>query len=357
MDLFYIDRRLAKRWPGESADGPSAAAVTAILEHRTLPDGMPVMLDAAMRPIEPLCSWFRHMAYEGLRPETMQTYAQIVRRLVEFLSRRGIDVFSATEADLVAFHSARTETQAAPIGEVTWDKDRAAIKKLYRWLKDERYVRQLPYLARSHRGPMGTAMHREPKIRHMELEQYTYFRDVGLGGLLPAGQVDPAFRGWAPHRGRAALELALMSGMRLQEWSTMLLPELGVGARRPGEGVEFTLERCAKYGLMRRVWVPSAALDAVDMFLLLERPQMVEKAQRSLKAHAPDLFMVERVDADRGRLYGIYDGRRREWQIEALTPQMRHIAVMEGEFGLEPLAVFIGHGGRMLGPSRWDGVR
>jgi hypothetical protein len=46
------------------------------------------------------------------------------------------------------------------------------------------------------------------------------------------------FRGRAPIRNRAAADLALSTGMRPEEWSTVLLPELGVGLRRPGEPVD-----------------------------------------------------------------------------------------------------------------------
>jgi hypothetical protein len=100
----------------------------------------------------------------------------------------------------------------------------------------------------------------------MTVEQYLYFRDVGMGGHLPSGGVDAAFRGWNPHRGRAGLELALLTGMRLQEWSTVLLPELGLEAAGRRGPVEFELQACAKYEMQRRVYVPAAALAMVDTY-------------------------------------------------------------------------------------------
>ncbi len=53
-----------------------------------------------------------------------------------------------------------------------------------------------------------------------------YFREVGLAGMRPDATVDPSFRGRSPHRSRAGVEPALLTGMRLGEWSTVLLPEL-----------------------------------------------------------------------------------------------------------------------------------
>jgi hypothetical protein len=55
------------------------------------------------------------------------------------------------------------------------------------------------------------------RVRHMQLEQYLFFRDVGLAGQLRDGTVDRSFRGLSPHRSRAAVELALLTGMRLGE--------------------------------------------------------------------------------------------------------------------------------------------
>ncbi|CAL9278936.1 hypothetical protein [Streptomyces sp. SudanB182_2057] len=94
------------------------------------------------------------------------------------------------------------------------------------------------------------------RVRHMELEQYLFCRDVGFGGLAPEAGLDESFRGWRPHRNRAACELALLTGMRIQEWSTLLLPELGVaGGRRP-PSCDVDLARCAKGRRPRSVYVP-----------------------------------------------------------------------------------------------------
>ena len=40
-----------------------------------------------------------------------------------------------------------------------------------------------------------------------------------------------------------------------------------------------------------------------------------------------------------------------------MGPELRRITVHENEDGLEPLAVFVGHGGQMLGASTWYWVR
>ncbi|MEU0482832.1 site-specific integrase [Streptosporangium sp. NPDC006013] len=317
-----------------------------------------MLLDERMRPVEPVCGWFRTLA-DNKQPETMRAYAYIVRRLGEFLAARGTDLLSATEADLVAYRRARTELDDRPIDEVTWDREAVVINSLYGYLIDQGLVRRRPYrmTAAGQRNSLRSSMRREMQIRHMAVEQYLYFRDVGLGGQLPDGSVNEAFRGWAPHRNRAALELALLTGMRLQEWSTLLLPELGEGWRRPGESVEFELQKCAKYEMARTVYVPPAALAMVETYLMLERPDIVEVSAAALARRRDEMFMVTKIDVERGRLHGRWEGRRRSFAISALDPRMRRAAMRETDAGLEPLAVFVGHGGQMLGPSSWDRVR
>jgi hypothetical protein len=232
-----------------------------MLRQRAVPDGTPVFLNEdTMLPSEPLCSWFLHLAYDGKAAKTMREYAYIVLRLAGFLRERGCDLLSARESDLRAYRDVRTRLQERPVGDSMWGKEAQLINQLYRWLVDYGHLRSGPLRVGGRgRVPMAPRLRRSMDIRHMTLGQYRFFRDVGLGGLLPDSRCDDGFRGRAPHRGRAAADLALSTGMRPQEWRTLLLPELGGDTRRPGEPAVFTAQACAKYGKRREVFVPSAA--------------------------------------------------------------------------------------------------
>jgi hypothetical protein len=61
--LSFVDSGLVHRHlDGQVVDSDR---VGRLLTYRGIPDGMPVFLDeVSMRPVEPLCSWFRHLAYE-----------------------------------------------------------------------------------------------------------------------------------------------------------------------------------------------------------------------------------------------------------------------------------------------------
>jgi integrase len=276
---------------------------------------------------------------------------------MEFLRVRGRDLLTATETDLLEYRHWRTQRQDDPIERSTWEKESAAINGVYGWLVDRHYLRSRPWRLNGRRDTLRNGVSRDMKVRHMTLDQYLYFRDVGLGGQTPEATLDVSFRGWSPHRNRAGAELALLTGMRLQEWSTVLLPELGIGAAKPGERVEFRLAACAKFGRPRTVGVPAGALSMISTYLALERREVISTAQRTLKDRRDELFVVDDVDGYRDRLSGVLDGRRVTRSIAAMPPQLRRMAVLDTAGGLEPLAVFVGAGGRMLLPFSWDKVR
>jgi hypothetical protein len=161
--------------------------VNRLLAHRAVKAGTPVLLDeVSMRPVEPLCSWFRHLVYDGKDAKTLREYAYIVRRFVHFLEARGRGLLAATESDLKAYHVLRTELQDKPVGDAAWGKEAQLINQLYEWLVRHGYLRHRPLrLTRRGRNPLAPRLRREMDIRHMTLDQYRYFRDVGLAGQLP----------------------------------------------------------------------------------------------------------------------------------------------------------------------------
>ncbi|GAA2530904.1 hypothetical protein [Winogradskya humida] len=140
MEIFYVDRRSRGLWPG-----PEGFDVRSTLDYRSLPDGMPILVDEAMQPVEPVSGWFRVLAYDGKQATTLRVYAYIVRRLIAFLDGRGADLLSATESDLVAYRRSRTELQDKPIDEVTWDREATVINALYGYLLDQGLVRRRPF--------------------------------------------------------------------------------------------------------------------------------------------------------------------------------------------------------------------
>ncbi|MER6085437.1 site-specific integrase [Streptomyces sp. NPDC001833] len=262
MQLFFTDRR--KVWRVGTVAGLGSAELGELFNRRPLPAGTPILLNEAMRPVEPMSSWFRVLAQQGRDEKTMRAYAYSVLMLLNFLTARGLDLRLATEADVLDFRQWRREEAEETVEEATWDRDAAAIGGLYDYLAQVGYVSRRPWRATGRGDSLGSGVSRDLRVRHMELDQYLFFRDVGFGGLVPGGGLDMSFRGWRPHRNRSALELALMTGMRIQEWSTLLLPELGLAVGRRPAAADVDLAACAKYGRPRMVYVPRDAMELLD---------------------------------------------------------------------------------------------
>ncbi|MGW7048854.1 hypothetical protein ACWGDT_40595 [Streptomyces avermitilis] len=169
MDLFFVSRTRVLDRP--ALFGDVGAEALRRLDYRALPDRLPVIVDTAMRPMEPACSWFRHRAYLGRDPEdTLRHYAYIVLRLMEFLAERGRDLSTAVESDLVAYRRSRTELQDVPVGGTGWDREASVINTLLDWMVRQRLRRASPLRAAGSSNPLSSGMSRDMDIRHLTLD-------------------------------------------------------------------------------------------------------------------------------------------------------------------------------------------
>ena len=339
----------------------SAEDIAHLLERHGLLDGTPVFLDEeSMMPVPSLCSWGAYLSTGLLDEDTMRSYGRIVARLDSHLAGLGSDVLSATESDLVSYRNWRRMRQEKPIAAVTWGKEASTLDDLYGFLVEHWGLSARPVrLAARGRNALAPRVRTTMDIRHLTFGQFRYFRDIGLGGLLPDGRVNPAFRSWAPLRGRAGADIALGSGMRWREWATVLLPEVGLWPGMSGavSGAEFVVQACAKYGKARTVYVPQDAVASADLWRVLERPPIVRAAARALERKARDLFVVTRVDVGSGHIHGTLDGVTRMFRMSAMPAKLRRITVHEGEFGLEAMTLFVCRGGRMPLADSWKSYR
>jgi hypothetical protein len=131
--LAFVDPALVREHLAPGVVDP--AEVVRLLEFRAIPAGTPVFLDeSTMRPVEPLCSWFRHLAYEDKDAKTLREYAYIVRRFVHFLESRRRGLLEPAESDFTAYRAMRTRLQDKPVGDATWGKEAQLLNQLYRWM-------------------------------------------------------------------------------------------------------------------------------------------------------------------------------------------------------------------------------
>lgn len=268
----------------------TAAEADALLKRRGVLDGAPVFFDEeTMMPVPPLCEYGMYLATASLDETTLKDSGRIVRRTDGYLATLESTVLSAVESDLVSYRSYRTQWQEKPIGASAWGKESFVLDDLYGFLVDRGFLSHRPArVAARGRNALAPRLRSSRDIRHLTLDQYRYLRNVGLGGQLPDTRVDRRFRGWCPLRNRAGSDMALGSGIRWREWSTVLLPETSLWPGMPGGAAEFTVQACAKYGKARPVYVPEDAVASADLFFLLERPDIVRRAARTLERKARD---------------------------------------------------------------------
>jgi integrase len=356
LDHFFVSNAKVRRYfeppPGTDLDGREV-----IQRKGALKDGTPFFLGPDMRPVEPLCSFAFELA-KSHRAKTLADYTYGLVDLVEFLAELDppTDLLSATEDDLVAYREDRTQRQERPIAPATWRQRRTVINSFYDWAVEAGRLAKRPYYRRkSGRDALAWGATMDLDVRHLTYRQWRFLKQVGLRGLLPGDEVDRSFRGSSPLRNAAAAELAVTTGMRLQEWGSLLDLEVGP-PRRDGLPVQVRLQATAKYGLPRDVTIQHATLRELDLYCRTERAAIVRTAARTLAGRRDELLVVTDIDLRQMTLRGRLNGRRRTFRVQAMPTPLRRLAVVEGDHGLEPLALFIGRGGLMLSKQRWEQV-
>ena len=357
MDHFFVSRALVRRHR-DWLEGVVPGAADLVVGSGALKDGTPFFVGDDMWPREPMCSYFFELA-KHVQAESAQDYAYDLMGLEDFLGRvmdPPTDLLSATEDDLVAFRRYRTEDQAVPVGAATWRRNRVAVNGFYDWAVASGCLEARPHARRrSGRDALSWGPVADLDVRHLSRRQWVMLHRVGLGGELPDGSVDVRFRGRDRLRNMAAAELAVTSGMRLREFSSLLDIEVpGPGASR--SAVCVPIQAIAKYGFARDVFVQYEVLRSLELYRRTERAVVVAGCGRALERRREELFVVEEVDLRRMRLSGRFEGRRRTFAVVAMPAWLRRNTVRQGARGLEPMALFVGRGGRMPGRSRWEQV-
>ena len=304
-----------------------------------IPEGMPFLLDDAGVPVRVVNRWLRSLPTSGApAPKTWVAYAGDVKAWVGFLEKRGVDVLddrSVLREAVAAYHGERRMGPlAGRLDNSSWARAISSISSFYEWAESEGLIDGTPfsYRLQAIRGSDGASRvvrrnlaaarraKRHVSVRWLEQDFLDLFVEVGLAGMLPDGGDDPAFRGREPARNAAAGELAATSGLRAQEFSSLLVWE--VPPPPPDEPPVVPLAVpgvIAKGGKSRSTWVSPRALRRLDSYLKLERPLSVAAC---LWRPAGEALVVSEPD----RLGGRVNGRRVRWDRVSLAERRRLVA-------------------------------
>lgn len=344
VQLRFVDRSI----PAGCVDDPVVR--DAYSEGASLPDGCPVLLDGRWRPVEPWLTYFRVVS-RTVGASTLRNYAYDALRFAQFLEDRGTDVVQAQQEDIVAYRESRRATASRPVAPATWQREAVVIRGVYSLLRQQGTIERDPWITLGRSSVLGRTWRKEPDIRPLSFEQWVFFRDVGLAGRTSEGALDESWRGRNPLRAVAGAELAVTTGMRVAEFSSLLDVEVPRAAGDRGASV--LLGACAKFQKRRRVHVPSSTLRTIDLYRSTERRSIARASAASLWLRRHELFVLREVDAAAGILRGVVGGVEQRWRMHLLPPALRRIAVVERDGGLESIGLFLGRGGLPLSLRAW----
>src|SRR6478752_1586283 len=324
------------------------------VEHRpVIPEGMPVLIDddllfedgpGAPRPTSVINRWLRLLPASGApAPSSWENYARAVKEWTEFLAEHGIGLFD-TRDRLKAGLSRYAEHRAAgPVtarfAATTWAQHMSILSLFYRWAIDEGLATAEPFTYRSARAVFaGTgrevrvnlAARRTPKphvtIKYLEPDFTELFRK-GLRGLAPDGSQDTGFHGRELIRNAAIGDLALATGLRLQEFTYLLPWEIPVLPPEPtAVPIPFPVPAGITKGRkFRTTWISYEALATVHDYLELDRAATTEGSGW----RPPRRWGEPLIVADPEARGGLVNGIRRPWA--SLTPaERRRLIAPEG---------------------------
>src|SRR2546422_3572368 len=149
MNLFITDLRLL-RCSGVSATLPPVMIEAAMPGGPV--DGMPFILDDDGAYDIDLNRFFRACPTMGVRSmHSVTAYARDILTWLRFLKERrgGKTVWQADREDVATYHAAR-RLSAVPhrISAASWNRNIAALEKLYRWGVEEELIRATPFTYR-----------------------------------------------------------------------------------------------------------------------------------------------------------------------------------------------------------------
>ncbi len=288
-------------------------------------------------------------------PLTWSKYAQSLAMWLNFLQVVGSTWDEATDEDAENFKEWRmTEpTNESRVEAGTFVANLAALRTFYRWAAP-RFGVSDPVAATNDfdLAPRGA---RRPAVKWLDPGGYRRWRDLGLGGLGLDGRADATWRGRNEQRDTAFADGLYGTGLRLTEWSTVLLPELPDDQADRGYSTCRLADACAKGGHGHPYWLPRTALQTVLDYIEGARARAVRRAQlEGLYSALPSRRKVLRAVGRKQLVLQDVDGSEVTVKMNLLKPQTRRALFWDNGYGLEPLALWLNEDGLPREPHGWQ---
>lgn len=317
-----------------------------------IPERMPVLVDddlcfedgaTAPRPTMVVNRWLRELPASGCpAPGSWESYARVLLEWMRFLDEHGVALFDS-RARLKGALSRYAEHRATgPVEQrfaaTTWGRHMSVLSVFYRWAIAENYATAQPFTYRTARAlfadtgrevKVNLAIRRTPKphvtIKYLEPDFAKLFMQ-GLCGLAPDGTQDTGFHGRELARNAAVGGLALATGLRLQEFTYLLVYEIPALPPKPTTApIPFPVPSGVTKGRkFRTTWISYDVLAELHQYRELDRAVTVDGSGWRPPRRWGEPLMVT-APTDRG---GRINGVRRKW--DSLTPSERRRLIAPG---------------------------
>jgi site-specific recombinase XerD len=310
-----------------------------------IPERMPVLIDEDLRfedgpgmprPTVAVNRWLRELPASGApAPSSWENYARAVKEWMEFLAEHGVGLFDSRDRLKLGLSRYAEHRATGPLRHrfvaSTWGQHMSILSMFYRWALEEGHAQAEPFTYKTARAlfhgtgrevRVNLAVRRTPKphvtIKYLEPDFTQLFLN-GLRGLTPDGAFDTGYRGRELARNAAVGELALATGLRLQEFTYMLACEIpALPPRATPVPIPFPVPAGVTKGRkFRLTWISYNALAAVHQYLELDRAATADGSAWRPPRRWGDPLLVTAPDERGGRINGV----RRRW--DTLTPGER----------------------------------
>ncbi|MEH0396227.1 tyrosine-type recombinase/integrase [Streptomyces sp. B21-088] len=333
--------------------------------------GDPFFVDPKGRVDPRLTLYTTRSAYAHLARSTRENYADDCCVFFNFLWQHGKNWDEARAENLLDFEDWRRWSPRNPqrIGGSKWNRELAAMRRLYKWAVGKRYMAASPVVEREVMGRQGQMVSvpvarakdaRATNVKWLTPRAYRMWRDVGLRGYTADGRRDASFRGRHDDRNAAYSDVLFSSGMRRSEGGSLLtieVPDLADNSRYFYDG---KLGReTTKSKRERTVFYSAEALRAMNTYMCTSRRAAVRRAQAKGRYEAMQgLWIVTRRSGfEQRELHLVSEkGQVFERNITSLDVEERQRLYVEGKGGLEPLWLWLSEDGRPFLPHSWEAV-
>ena len=367
---------------------PDRLVTPADMVRLRLPEGLPFVVTEGGEIDERMHRFFKAMPGELAlgSHHTWRGYANDIGAFAQFLGTRPRPktLWEANADDVDDYHMVRCRgPKNLRLTAKSWNRAVAALECFFGWAFAEGLVAGKPfhYKARSKwrgatdggaslagvdpspdRNAALEGTNADPHIVHIALSEYVFFREVGLRGLLPNGEPDPACDRHVGDRNAAFADLLLLTGMRVEEGGSLLLQELPprqrVDALAPTEScVHDLVPKCVKGKKRgRKVYVPARTVRDLLEYVDVERADAtVRGGAAGVYAVAGRWEVVTPAPEGKGFRGRAGDGRTYRVGFDLDPRERRRLLVSTAGGGTTPASLFLNHRtGEPLATAYWD---